>query len=190
MSSSMAKDILRRHRLTIEAYHRMGEAGILPSGARVELIDGELIDMPPIGSRHAGTVNHVDRILQRAVGDRAVVQIQNPIVLGMHSELLPDLALVRPRQDFYKSSHPRAEDVLLIIEVAESSLRYDTEIKVPLYAHHDVPEVWIVDLERECLTRYLEPTGGEYQRSNTLELMEPVSPTALRDVRVDLSGLF
>jgi Uma2 family endonuclease len=97
MSSSMADDVRRRHRLTAEAYHRMGEAGILAPDARVELVEGEIIDMPPIGSRHAGTVNQLARIVQRAVGDRAIVQVQNPILLDEHSELQPDFSLVRPR---------------------------------------------------------------------------------------------
>jgi Uma2 family endonuclease len=190
MSGSMAADVPRRHRLSVEAYHRMGEAGILAPDARVELIEGEIIDMAPIGSRHAGTVKHLARILQRAVGDLAIVQIQDPVSLDDHSEPQPDVALLRPRRDFYKSAHPRPADVLLIIEVAEASLRYDGEVKVPLYARHAIPEVWLVDLEGRCLMRYRDPREGVYARVDTPDLARPLRVGALADLRADLGAIF
>src|SRR5882672_5431271 len=133
---SVAYDIFRRHRLTVAEYYRMAETGILAPEARVELIEGEVIDMPPIGSFHAGTVKYVGNKVREAVGDRVIVSIQDPVFLDLHSEPQPDIALLRPRPDFYRSSHPTPADVFLIIEVADTSLAYDTQIKLPLYARY------------------------------------------------------
>jgi Uma2 family endonuclease len=192
MSSGMtngATDMIRRHRLTVPAYRRMAEAGILAPDARVELIEGEIIDMPPIGSRHAGTVKHLARVLQRCAGDLAIVQVQDPVSLDENSEPQADLALLRPRQDFYRSAHPGAVDVLLIIEVADVSLHYHSEVKVPLYARHGIPEVWIADLNDRRLMRYRDPRDGAYAQVDVPELAEPISVSAEPGLRVDLSGV-
>ena len=131
----------RRHRLTVQQYHHMGEAGILRQDARVELIQGELIDMTPIGSKHAGKVNRLQALLARALQDRAIITVRNPLILGTESEPQPDVMVLRSREDYYESSHPRPQDVLLLIEVADTSDRYDREVKLPLYARHGIPEV-------------------------------------------------
>jgi Uma2 family endonuclease len=115
-------------------YYRMAEVGILAPDARVELIDGEIIDMPPPGSSHAGTVDYLLSVLGTAARDRANLRVQSPVRLSEYSEPQPDLALLRPR----------AEDVLLIVEVAANSLRFDRKKKVPLYARHGIPEVWLL----------------------------------------------
>lgn len=188
--SSLAEDLLKRHRLTVSDYHRMGEAGILNEDSRVELIEGEIIDMAPIGSRHAGTVSQLSRLLERAVGDHAIIWTQNPFILDDHSEPEPDIALLRPRADFYKSSHPRPEDVLLVIEVAESSLRYDQKVKAPLYARHGIPELWLVDVENHRLTIYRRPESGVYQDLVTPGAMTAIAPSLLPVAILDLSGLF
>jgi Uma2 family endonuclease len=141
-SMSYTADGPQRHRYTLADYHRMGETGILAPDARVELIDGEIVDMPPPGSLHAGKVNRLTRLLQRAVGDDAVLLVQNPIVLGKYSAPQPDLALAMPRADFYESRHPGPDDVVLVVEVADTSWRFDRDVKVRLYAAHAVPEVW------------------------------------------------
>src|SRR5262245_56809926 len=112
----------RRHKLTVDEYRRMGAAGVLTPDARVELIDGEIIDMAPIGSRHAGVVTRIARMLERAVGDAAIVWVQNPIAVGEWSEPQPDIALLEARADFYESAHPTPQDVMLLVEVADSSL--------------------------------------------------------------------
>ena len=127
--SSPALDLYQRHRLTVHDFHRMGEAGILPVEGRLELIEGEIIAMAPIGSRHAAIVTRANLLFVQAVADRAIVSVQNPIILGEHSEPEPDLALIRPRDDFYALALPRADEVLLIVEVADTTLRYDREIK-------------------------------------------------------------
>src|SRR5688572_27763630 len=144
----------RRHRLTVADYHRMGEVGILPPDARVELIDGELIDMAPIGSLHAGKVNRLVKLLAQVVGDDAVLVVQNPVELGEYTAPQPDLALARPRADFYERRHPGPKDLRLVIEVADTSERLDRDVKVGLYARHRIPETWLVDLRAKCLERY------------------------------------
>jgi len=136
-----AYDIYHRHRLTVAEYYRMAEVGILSPEARVELIEGEIIDMPPIGSLHAGTVKYLTNRLTYAVRDIAIVSTQDPIFLDVHSEPQPDIALLRPRADFYRTTHPTITDVLLVVEVADTTLAYDTQIKLPLYAHHHISEV-------------------------------------------------
>jgi len=186
----MATDSLRRHRLTVHDYYRMAEVGILRPDARVELIEGEIIDMAPNGSRHAGTINHLARILHASVSELAVVQIQNPVSLNEHSEPKPDVALLRPRADFYKSAHPRPADVLLIIEVADTSLRYDREIKVPLYARYGIPELWVIDLNGRNLTRYRDPREGAYARIDRPDVREPVEVDAIADLHVELGAVF
>ncbi len=119
---------IRRHRFNVADYHRMGEAGILNEDDRVELIDGEIIEMTPIGSPHGGRVKQLNYLLTRAVGEEAIIAAQDPVILGDRSEPEPDLALLRPRADFYKESHPQPDDVLLLIEVADTSLEKDCQV--------------------------------------------------------------
>jgi Uma2 family endonuclease len=133
----------------------MGEVGILDPDARVELIDGEIIDMAPPGNPHAGTVDQLALILGPAVAGRVHVRVQNPLQLDDHSEPQPDISLLKPRADFYKSRRPRPSDALLVVEVADTSLRFDRNRKVPLYARHEIREVWLVDLEAKRLVRRL-----------------------------------
>jgi hypothetical protein len=168
----------------------MARAGILPEDSRVELINGEIIDMAPIGSRHAAAVKQLTRILNRAVGDTAIVSVQDPIHLDPHTEPQPDLALLRPRDDFYKTAHPRAADVLLVIEVADTSLHYDREIKLPLYARHGIPEVWLVDLLNNRINRFREGAADGYRQENEAVELDRVSPMNLPQVALDLSTLW
>lgn len=136
----------RRHRITVEHYHRMADAGLFGQNERVELINGEIVDMPPMGSRHAAALEQFATILTRRAGDRAIVRTQLPLRLTDDSEPEPDIAVVRHRADHYRSAHPEASDVLLLIEISGATLRFDLEAKVPLYARCEIPEVWIVDL--------------------------------------------
>jgi Uma2 family endonuclease len=180
----------RRHRLTVADYYRMGEIGIFEADARVELIDGQIIDMPPIGSPHAGTVNHLVKLLAQVVGDHAVLLAQNPVVLGDHSSPQPDLALARPKADFYASRHPQPADLMLVVEVADTSLRFDRDDKVPLYARHGIPEVWLVDLGGKRILRYRQPQEGVYAAVDQPDLASPLELAALPETRLDLSNLF
>jgi Uma2 family endonuclease len=184
------EETLHRHRLTVDEYYRMAEVGILAPDARVELIEGEIVDVAPIGSRHSSTVNRLNRILTRAAGDRSLVQVQGPVRLGIRSEPVPDLAVLRHRDDFYRNSHATGADVLLVIEVSNSTLAYDRDVKIPLYARHGIQEAWLVDLKANRLVCFSRPIGGEYQQVATL--VEP-GITVLRElpeISVDLSGIF
>ena len=176
---SVAVDTRLRHRFTVTEYHRMAETGMLAPDARVELIEGEIIDMPPIGSPHAGTVGFLGKRFEQAAGDYAFVFVQNPIFLDMHDEPQPDLMLLRPRPDFYRSSHPTPADVFLIVEVSDSSLAYDTQIKLPLYSRHGVPEVWLADLPNRRFIVHRTPTPAGFQDVQTLIDLSAVTPLLL-----------
>jgi Uma2 family endonuclease len=188
--NTAAKTMYQHHRLTVADYHRMGQVGIFSVNDRVELIEGEIIDMAPIGSEHAGVVARLTKVLTMAVGDKAVIWTQNPIRLSSYSEPEPDIAILKPRDDFYRTAHPRPEDVLLIIEVADNTLRYDREVKAPLYARHGVPELWLVDLENRCLEMFRAPAEAGYQEVQGIERPSVLTPVALPDVSIDLKGLF
>jgi Uma2 family endonuclease len=151
-----------RRPLTVAEYHRMGEVGILTEDDRVELIEGELIAMSPIGSEHSGTVNALTRILVQTVGDRGVVAVQNPVQLDDLSEPQPDFAVLKPREDDYRRATPRPDEVLLIVEVANTSLAYDRAVKRSLYARHGIPEFWIVNLAAGEVEVCRVPTGDQY----------------------------
>jgi Uma2 family endonuclease len=168
----------------------MAEVGILGRDDRVELIDGEIIDMPPPGQLHSGTVDQLAWLLMRAVDARAIVRVQNPAVLGRYSAPQPDLALLEPRADFYKSGHPRPGDIFLMIEVADTSLRFDRDVKAKLYARHGVPELWLIDVRGKRLTRYRQPVDGAYARVDEVDVRIPVEPDQLPGVQVQLDALF
>jgi len=188
--SSPASDLYRRHRLTVHDFHRMGEVGILPVEGRLELIEGQIIAMAPIGSRHAAIVKQLNTSFVRAAGGRFIVSVQDPIILGEHSEPEPDLALIQPREDFYALALPRADEVLLIVEVADTTLRYDREIKIPLYARNGIPEVWLIDVEGQTLTVFETPAVGRYRDEHRVQPSGALTPKALPGVEVDLSRLF
>lgn len=160
----MVTAVERRKRLfTVADYHRMAESGILAANERVELIEGEILEMNPIGSPHAACVDRLTRLLGRAAGDRAIVRVQNPVQLGELSEPQPDLALLKPRADFYGDAHPGPADILLLIEVADSTLEFDRNRKLPLYAQAGIPEAWIVDLASRAIAVYRNPSPRGYR---------------------------
>ena len=167
----------------------MGETGILRPDARVELIEGEIIDMAPIGSLHASTVARLTQLFVQAVGSSAFVWIQSPIVLGEHSEPEPDLVLLRPRNDFYRHELPRSSDVLMLVEVSDSSLRFDREVKLPLYARSNIPEAWVVDLEHDVLIVCRSPVDNRYSDMQSLASPGKVAPAQLPQCALDLSGI-
>jgi len=179
-----------KHRITVHAYHRMGETGVLAPDARVELIDGEIFDMAPPGSLHAATVDRLNEILTRSVGGKAAVRVQNPVRLSELSEPQPDLALLRRRDDFYSQHHPGPADVLLVVEIADSSLRFDRDTKVSLYAVHGIPEMWLVDLGSRRLSRYRAPQQGSYTLVDEPDFGTALDVSALSGVAVDLHRLF
>ena len=160
---------------TTDEYHRMVRAGILSENDRVELIEGEIVKMSPIGSRHAACVKHLNSILNKRL-DHVIVSIQDPIVLNDYSEPQPDVALLKPREDYYAGSLPTADDVLLIIEVADTSVEYDRNVKLPLYARSRIPEVWLAVLPEDLVEAHSGPINGVYQEVRYLHRGESISP--------------
>ena len=179
-------EIVRR-RFSVHDYHRMGEVGILHEDDRVELIDGEIVEMAAIGTRHFNCVNRLTRLLVRGVGDGAVVSVQNPVRLDESSEPQPDLAVLRPRD--YVESLPGPEDVLFLIEVSDTTLAYDRGVKLRLYARAGVREVWIADLEGERVERHTNPSGDLYRNVQLALRGENLTPEALPDLTVRVEGL-
>jgi Uma2 family endonuclease len=167
-----------RHRFTIHDYHRMGEVGIFDEDDRVELLDGEIVDMSPIGSRHTGGVNRLVAVFTRRFGRRAVVSVQNPIVLDDFSEPQPDLTLLAPRSDFYESAHPRPADVLLTIEVSDSRISYDRSVKLRLYARKHIRELWLIDVKGGTVDVYRRPTASGYREHQRLVRGTRIAPMA------------
>jgi Uma2 family endonuclease len=166
-----------RYRLTVAEYHRLGEMAIFDEDSRVELIEGDLIAMPPIGEQHASKTRQLNRLFSARVGEAALVDVQNPVALDRHSEPQPDIALLKPCPDFYESSHPHPEDVLLLLEISDSTLRYDRDIKVPLYARAGIPEVWLLDLPGQRLEVYRRPSTEGYR-----EILYPASDETIAPV--------
>lgn len=181
-----------RHRWTVSEFQRMGKTRFLDPKARMELIEGELFEMAPIGSFHAGTVTLLAHLFARAVGETAVISVQSPIDLGEHSEPQPDLTLLRPRADYYLSRHPRAEDVLLLIEVSDSTVQFDRKTKVPLYARHGVPEVWlVVGPRRRHIEIYRDPQSERGDYRTQFQVQEgTLGPVLLPGVEIHLGEVF
>jgi Uma2 family endonuclease len=157
-----AREEVRRRRFTVEEYHRMGEVGILRVDERVELIEGEIVEMNPIRSRHAACVRALTRLMGRSLGDGLLLDVQNPVRLNGGVETQPDLAVIRAQD--YRESLPGSEDVVLAIEVSDTTLRYDRNVKLPLYARAGIREAWIVDLPNEAVERHNEPSEDGYLR--------------------------
>lgn len=157
-----------KHLTHLDEWRRMGEAGIFPPDSRVELIKGEIIEMPPIGFNHAGHTKRINNLLTLLVTGTAIVSVQDPLQLGDMSEPEPDFMLLKPDADFYCTRHPNADDVLLLIEVAESSLLFDQNQKLHLYAEHGIPEYWLLNLNDNCLEVYRKPHGEVYAEKTTL----------------------
>jgi Uma2 family endonuclease len=172
-------------RFTVEQFHEMGRTGILAPDERVELIDGELIEMAPIGARHLRAVNRLTRALIAAVGDAAIVSVQNPVALADDSEPQPDVSLLRNESETAVRI-PNTNDVLLLIEVADATLQYDRTIKLPLYAKHGILEVWIVNLADGVVEIYREPKDGAYRVKLERGADNTVAPSALPSAEIEL----
>lgn len=190
MSAVITEAPPTRFKLSVEQYHRMGEVGILHEDDGVELIDGELIRMAPIGSLHGGLVSRLTRLLVERAAGRAIVSPRNSVILGEFTEPQPDLAVLKWRDDDYMAAVPVAADTLLVIEVADSSLRYDRDVKLRFYAESGVPEFWIVDAHRRRLLVHREPADRSYRSARTLGEGDAVSCAALPQLRIEVSELF
>lgn len=181
-------------RFSVKEYHRMGETGVIGEDERVELIDGRIVRMTPIGSKHSSYVSFLNRQINKqllSIEKTAIVRIQDPVILGDETEPQPDVVLVKFKPNAYADSHPRPEDVLLIIEVAESSLEEDRLIKLPRYAGSGIPEVWIFNLAENIVEVYQEPltlSNGipGYRKRVDYKIGEILSLEALPDLRVEI----
>ena len=180
----------QRYRVDVQEYLRMGEAGVFGPDTRLELIEGEIIEMAPIGSPHAGTVIVLTRLFIELAGNKAMVSVQNPLTVGKRSVPQPDLALLKPRADSYRRSHPTANDVLLVVEVADTSLAFDTGTKVPLYAKAGIVEAWVVDLEDHVIRVFRDPSAKGYQTSFTASGDQKIGALALPRISISAGDLF
>jgi Uma2 family endonuclease len=176
-----------RHAFTVDEWRRMGDAGLFGENARLELLDGEVIEMSPIGSRHGGCVNRLNRLLVMRLGDRAVVGPQNPVVLNDISEPQPDIAVLAPREDMYSRSHATPAEILLLIEVADTSLAFDRDTKGPYYATCGVTETWVVDLAGQQVLVMRSPSPSGYGQIRSRDRGDRLDIEAIPDIafRVD-----
>ena len=167
----------------------MAEVGLIAPDARVELLEGVIIDMMPIGPLHGGAVKQLSNSLFQPTDGRWVVSTQDPLHLGPKSEPVPDLMLLKPREDFYAASHPVAADVFLIVEVADSSLERDREDKLPIYAKAGIGEVWIVNLPEQQIEIYRDPNPAGYTTVQIARATDNVSPLALPEISFPVARL-
>ena len=179
---------LPRHLWTVDEFHRMGEVGLLNADARVELIEGEVVEMAPIGDAHAATSNRLNRLLVLAVGERGIVAVGNPVRLSPQSEPQPDFSVLRPRAD-YQTKGPRPEDVMLAVEVSDTTLRRDRRVKLALYARAGIPEFWIVNLEVREVEIYRSPAGDSYASVERKGPGDVVTMEALPGVLIAISEI-
>ena len=189
MSVAIAAPPVERYRWAVDLYHQMIETGILGEDERVELIKGELTTMSPIGAEHSGTLKKLTEMLFDQLRKRAVISIQDPLQVDDYSEPQPDLALLAPRRDFYKHSLPRPADVLLVIEVADSSLAYDRAVKMALYAGAGMPEAWIINLIDRWIEVYRDPSPAGYTTLLKILPGKSIAPQSFADVVVVVDEL-
>jgi Uma2 family endonuclease len=181
---------LPRRLFTVEEYHRMAEVGIFHPGERVELIEGEIVQMSPIGPRHAGCVINANRLFITRLGDRAIVSPQNPVVIQPRSEPQPDLLVLRPRPVSYSREHPTPQDVLLAVEVADTTVRFDRLVKARLYARAGIPEFWLCLAMDGAIEVYRGPGADAYASVTLHGPGQTVSPLAFPDVSFAVTDFF
>jgi Uma2 family endonuclease len=182
--------VAKPHRFTVAEYHRMAEVGILNENSRVELIRGQIVDMAPIGAPHLGMVNRLNRLLAVALAGRGILSVQNPVRLDDGSEPEPNVVVLRPRADDYATATPTPPDVLLLIEVADTSLDDEHAIKLPLYAENAIPECWIVNLLDRVVEVYRQPQNGRYTDTQRIGPGDTLDIALLPGAALPLADLF
>jgi|SRR5579859_1184832 len=175
-------------RITVDQYEHMVQAGVFAEDERIELIEGQILNMSPIGSAHSGQVKRLNRILAKQVADLALISIQDPIRLPQ-SEPQPDLALLKPRDDFYASAHPTARDVLLVVEVADTSADYDRNEKIPLYGRSGIAEAWLIDLANRSIEVYRGPGRAGFAEKKTYAHGDELAPVALPEIHLAVAEI-
>jgi Uma2 family endonuclease len=180
---------VRKHLTDIHEWRKLGEANIFPPESRIELIEGEIFEMSPIGSNHASHLKRINKLFTRLIPENLLTSVQDPLQLSELSEPEPDFMVLKPSQDSYSSRHPSAKDVLLLIEVADSSLTFDQNQKLRLYALHNVPEYWLLNLNDNCLEVYRKPKGEVYAEKSTLYSGDNVNLSQLPEITVKTSDI-
>ncbi len=176
-------------KFTVKAYNRMAESGIFDEGERIELIRGEIIEMSPVGTKHAACVRRLDFILSRKLGDLFLIDTQNPLKLNDNSQPQPDVVILKPRSDFYETEHPQPKDILLLIEVSDSSIEYDRNIKIPLYAENKIPEVWLVDINKKCVEVYKNYQDQIYLNIITYQINDELILSNFSEVKIKVKEI-
>ncbi len=179
-----------KYQINAQDYYRIGRTQLFSEAARMELIEGEIVRMVPIGSGHAGKVDRILELFSQIPKKKARIRIQGPIYLDNFSEPVPDLVLLKPRTDFYEKSHPRPEDVFLIVEVSDTTIYFDRNVKRRLYARHNIPEFWIVDLHQKAIEIYRKPGPGGYQESFIPTSEETFSPLSFPEFVLTMNDIF
>ncbi len=180
---------VRKHLTDITEWQKLGEANIFPPGSRLELIEGEILEMAPIGSNHAGHIKRLNNLLSTLTFGKAILSIKDPLRLSDLSEPEPDFMLLKPNDDFYSSRHPNADDVLLLIEVADSSLCFDQNEKLRLYARHNIPEYWLMNLKDCCLEVYRQPHDDCFGEKTTLRVGDSITLSHLNGITINISDI-
>jgi Uma2 family endonuclease len=181
---------IARRQFTVADYARMRETAILAEDDRVELLDGEVREMSPIGPRHAAIVKRLNTLLGRLLDNTVILSIQDPIQLNDYTEPQPDLAILQYRDDYYAAAHPVADDVLVVIEVADSSVEYDREEKVPRYATAQIPEAWLVDLSSDIVEQYWQPRNGKYLLKRLVERGDTIVAQSVPKLELAVDAIF
>lgn len=177
------------HRFAVDEYQLLGEKGILHEDERVELIDGRIIEMSPIGAKHASTVDRLNNLFVTKLQHKAIVRVQSPVDIDEYSEPQPDITILKPRPDFYSEKHPKPQDVLLVIEIADASVEYDRSVKIPLYAKALIQEVWLVNLQEDTIEIYHSPSGDRYGVMVRLLNKQTVSPRGFPDLTLSVGEI-
>lgn len=180
---------IERRLLTVREYDQMIQSGVFGEDERIELIAGEIRNMSPIGSKHAACVNRLNMFLTMSLAKKAMISIQNPIKLSDLSEPQPDVALLRPRPDFYATGLPMPTDVLLLIEVSDSTLDYDRIEKLPRYAQAGIPEVWLIDITNEVVEQYSRPRNNRYADATTLERGQTIQAHSMSELSIEVDQI-
>lgn len=187
---SVVFDFPRKYPISAEEYLRMGAAGVFAPEARLELIEGEIIEMAPIHPPHAGRVKKLIQLFGLRAGTRAILSVQDPLIISGKSVPQPDVALLRPRADTYTASHPESTDVFLVIEVADTTLAFDLKRKVPLYARCGIAETWVVDVNARRIHVFRGPGDAGYRESYAAAVGEHVECQALPGAAIEVAELF
>jgi len=176
-------------RFRVEDFRKMTEVGILPEESGWEVIDGFLIDKMSIGSRHASTVKRLNKIFTNLVGNATIISVQDPIQIDDYNEPEPDIAILEPREDFYEKNHPLPQDVLLLIEVSDSTIEYDRGVKKTLYAEAGITEYWLVSLQANTIEVYSQPKNGNYRLARILESGETIEAVAVKNLKLQIDEI-